>query len=169
MSTPAQMFDHELNPVKGWPSPYAVDKAADLSGDDGVLAGQVLSLDADANFQLGLAENAMAIFAWNSSTDHDVVSDDGGMVGGEDGAPHMSGLVAAGSYELESTEFDAEQVYVPNQALTSALPGVAGAGDLTPGDVFVDTVCGVTSDGVVANERAKDVLRFWPQWLPVIA
>ena len=29
--TPGQMFTHELNVIKGWPSPYAIDYAASLS------------------------------------------------------------------------------------------------------------------------------------------
>ena len=169
MSTPAQMFDHELNALKGWPSPYAVDKDADLKSGDSVIAGQVMCLDANADFQVGLAENAVAIFSLQNSTDFDVVSDDGGMVGGASGVPHMSGLVALGAYELESTEFNSASTFNPNTPLTSPAPGVANAGRLEVGVVFVNTICGVVSDGVIANERAIDVLRFWPTWLPVVA
>jgi hypothetical protein len=168
MSTPAQMFDHELNGLKGWPNPYAVDKHANLKEGDTVIAGQVMCLDANADFNVGLTENAMAIFALQNSDDFDVISDDGGLVGGGQDIPRMSGLVAVGAFELESTEFNSSSTYNPNTPLTSPAPGAANAGRLDVGVVYTDTICGVTSDGVVSNERAISVLRFWPVWLPVI-
>ena len=171
MAKPAQMFDHELNPVKGWPSPYGVDKAATLSADEteAVLGGSVMSLDVEGEFRLGLYVDAMPIFALQNSTDFDVVSDDGGMVGNADGTAKMSGLVAVGSYELESTEYDSLLTFNPNDALTSPVPGAADAGLLTAGVPYTDTICGVVSaPGPVANERQVDVLRFWPVWLPIL-
>ena len=169
MSVPAQMFDHGLDAPKGWPSPYAVDKAACLSDDETgtVVAGMVCSLDANAELRLGLAVNAMAIFIRQNATVFDVVSDDGGLVGCSDGRPKMAGLVAAGAYELESTEFNTGATFNPNTPLTTVAPGVANAGRLEVGVVYTNTICGVTSDGVVTNERSVDVLRFWPVWLPV--
>jgi len=166
MSTPAQMFDHELNALKGWPSPYAVDKVANLYSGDAVIAGQVMSLEVGGSFRPGLAVDSVGIFALQNSTDFDVVSDDGGMVGGPGGVARMSGLVALGAYELESTEFDSSKTYNPNALLTSPVPGAANAGRLTLGTKWTDTVCGVVSDGVVTNCSAVDVLRFWPTWLP---
>jgi len=169
MSTPAQMYDHGLDAPKGWPSPYAVDKSACLSADEtgAVVAGMVCSLDVNAELRLGLAANAMAIFIRQNASDYDVVSDDGGLVGCSDALPKLAGLVAAGAYELESTEFNSAGSFVSNDALTSPLPGVANAGRLDEGTVYVDTICGVVSDGVVTNERSVDVLRFWPVWLPI--
>lgn len=166
--TAAQMYDHELNGRKGWPSPYAVDFVADVALDEGdaIYRGQVMSLDADAKLQKGLACAAMAIFALNSSADFDVVSDEGGLVGGADGAPRMSGIVAVSAVELESTEYDDAQSYAPNQALTAGAPGADDAGVIKPGVPYNDTICGVTSSGVVSNEFQKNWLRFWPVWLP---
>ena len=169
MSTPAQMFDHELNPVKGWPSPYAVDKAAEyVAADDSEVAyrGQVVSLNAQAKFQLGLECAAMPIFLLNTSTDFDVVGDDGNLVGNGSGIPKMSGLVAVSGLELESTEFDSTGSYAPNDKLTAGAPGDADAGVIKAGTAYEDTICGVVSDGVVQNEFKKNVIRFWPVWLP---
>lgn len=181
MATPEQMYTHELNPIKGWWDEHALDKAADtiLGADETrINGGMVMSLNAAAKFQKGLACAAVAIFAIQASDSFDVVGDDGNMVGSGGGdpvggtpIPKMSGLVAFGGYELESTEFDADQLdaYVPNATLSAGLPGAANAGLLVPGQRYVDTVCGVVSDGVVSNEHKIDVLRFWPTWLPPVA
>jgi len=168
MSTPAQMYDHELNPTKGWPSPYAVDKAAEIILEDGVVAyrGQVVSLNSNAKFQLGLECGAMPIFLLNTSTDYDVVGDDYNLVGNGSGVPNMSGLVAIGGYEVESTEFDNAETYAPNDAVTAGEPGADDAGVIKPGVAYTDTICGVVSDGTLENEFKKTVLRFWPVWLP---
>jgi hypothetical protein len=167
MAKPGQMYDHELNPTKGWPSPYAVDKHGELASVEVVAyRGMVLSLDANAKLQVGLACGAMPIFALNNSTDFDVVGDDGNLVGGGGSVPMMSGLVAVGGYEVESTEFNADETYAPNQTLTAGAPGDADAGVIKPGVAYEDTICGVTSDGVLSNDFAKQVLRFWPVWLP---
>ena len=169
MSKPAQMYDHELNPTKGWPSPYAVDKAAEFVAADAsevAYRGQVVSLNAAAKFQLGLECGAMPIFLLNTSTDYDVVGDDGNLVGGTGGIPVMSGLVAISGLELESTEYDSTGTYAPNDKLTAGAPGDADAGVLKIGVAYADTVCGVVSDGVITNEFRKTVLRFWPVFLP---
>lgn len=169
MSKPAQMYDHELNPVKGWPSPYAVDKHADMvlvDDDEVAYRGQVASLNSNAKFQLGLECAAMPIFLLNSSTDYDVVGDDYNLVGSGSGIPRMSGIVAVGGYEVESTEYDSAETYLPNDCLTAGAPGDADAGVLKPGTMYADTICGVVSDGILQNEFKKNVLRFWPVWLP---
>lgn len=166
MSKPAQMYDHELNPVKGWPSPYAVDKALDLVGDKACNRGMVLSINHNGKFVVGLYCGAMPIFALNSSTDFDVRGDDGNLVGGANGVPHMSGLVAVTGLEVESTEYDSGEAYLPNQTLTAGEPDAADAGVLKPGTAYADTICGVVSDGILTNEFKKTVVRFWPVWLP---
>lgn len=169
---PTQMYEHELNVVKGWPSPSAVDKHAVLADTEPatvVLPGQVCSLNASGELELGLAVGAMALFAFPSSADFDVRSDFGGWVGpstAPNGSSNMLVLPAAGAYEMESTEFDDEQTYAPNDCLTSPAPGVAGAGTITLGTAYTDTICGVVSDGVLTNEYRIQTLRFWPMWLP---
>ena len=170
MTTPAQMYDHELNPLKGWPSPYAVDKAAAISLEEDQTAyrGQVVSLNSAGNFQLGLECGAMALFLLNTSTDYDVVGDDYSLIGGAAGTPNMSALAAISSTELESTEFDSNETYAPNTHLTAGAPGDADAGVIKPGTAYTDTLCGVVSDGVYTNEFRRQMLRFWPVWLPAL-
>ena len=138
MSKPAQMFDHELNPVKGWPSPYAVDKSLDLVGDKACNRGMVMSINSNGKFVVGLYCAAMPIFALNSSGDFDVRGDDGNLVGGLGGVSHMSGLVAVSALEVESTEYDAAETYLPNTPLTAGEPDAADAGVLKPGGIFLN-------------------------------
>jgi hypothetical protein len=170
MSTPDQVFDHRLNPLKGWPSPYAVDKSANLS--DSVTAadvrdGMVLSLNASGEFALGLAANAMPIFALNDGTDFDVNGDDGNVFAGKGAAQaKMSGLVAVGGFEIETTEFDTTGTYLPNQALTSPAPGDTDAGKVKPGTFYEDTICAVVSDGESTDAHKNSVVRCWPYFLP---
>jgi hypothetical protein len=164
------MYTNELNPLKGWPSPYAVDKTAEVADPSVTINnGSVMSLDAAGDFELGLNLDAVAIFALQNSDDFDVVGDDGNLVGASASGTQtakMSGLVALGAYELESTEYLTSGTYAPNDPLTSPVPGAANAGTLQVGVAYTNTICGVVSDGVVANERAINVLRFWPTWLP---
>jgi len=159
---PAQMFDFELNQKKGWPSPYAVDYAAEYAdGVSGVQAGMVCSLDANGRLQLGLTGSAMAIFILQNQSDFDVLSDRGNVSGGVG-----SGLVAEGAYELQTTEF-VDGVYPPNTTLTVVNAG-ADAGRLTIGVPYTDPIVGVVSTGVTTSEHDQtiDLLAFWPVWLP---
>lgn len=158
--TPAQMFDHELNAVKGWPSPYAVDYSAEYaSGVTGLFAGNVVSLDANGKFVKGFnTDRAMAIFLLQNQSDFDVLSDVGNISGGKG-----SGLVACGAYELQSTEF-ATASYVPNDTLTADADGI-----LEAGVAYTDPICGVVSAGQSDSEHDATIklLAFWPVWLPV--
>jgi hypothetical protein len=168
-----EMYLHELNPVKGWPDEHAIDKAAVvvLTSGQVVNKGAVMSLRADRRFQLGLACNAMPIFAFNASTDWDAVPDVGGMVGPSNaGVPlnaalnaSITGLVAASCFELQSTEFDPayNAQYVPNAALTAYAPGNAKAGQLKPGTQYQDTLCGICSTGLSASEAGIPIVQFW--------
>lgn len=166
--TPAQMFDHELNPRKGWPSPYAVDYAAEYADDETTyaFAGRVASLDSNGKFVVGLsATSAMAIFLFQNYTDFDVRSDVGN-ISGERG----SGLVAIGAYELQTTEF-VPDTYAPNDLLTVNDGGVTAAnvGKLELGTLGVDAIVGVVSSGQSDSEHNADIkfLAFWPVYQPV--
>ena len=164
---PAQMYDFELNQKKGWPSPYAVDYSAEYAdGVTGVRAGMVCSLDLNGHLVRGLDnDNAMAIFMLQSMTDFDVLSDRGNVSGGVG-----SGLVAAGAYELQTTEFVAG-VYPPNTPLTVDDGGVtpANAGKLVAGTPYINPIVGVVSSGLSTSEHNASIqmLAFWPVWLPV--
>lgn len=165
-NVPGQMYDHELNVKKGWPSPYAVDYSAEYAdGETGVNAGMVISLDANAKFVRGLvSDGAMAIFALQNQSDFDVLSDLGNIAGG-----NGSGLVAEGAYELQTTEFVSGD-YDPNDPLTvDDGSGVAAdKGKLKVGTLYADPIVGVVSAGQTDSEHNANIkfLAFWPVWLP---
>ena len=162
--TPAQMYDHELNPVKGWPAINALDKSASI-GDQvtGIIAGMCVSLDGDSKFQRGCPNGSMPLFAFQSQNDFDVNSDVGNISGGK-----LMALVATGGYELETTEFLGIS-FVPNAVLTSeeAVADDIGKLKVTTIDDATDMIVGVVSDeGPITNENGKNVVRFWPVYMP---
>jgi hypothetical protein len=160
----AQMFDHELNPLKGWPSPYALDFEAEYAdGVSGAQAGMVVSLDSNGKFERGLTQTgAMPIFLFQNQSDFDVRSDRGNIAGGV-----ASGLVAVGAYELQSTEFVAGS-YSPNDPLTVVNAAGDNQGKLTSGTLYTDDIVGIVSRGQSESEHDATIgfLAFWPVYLP---
>ncbi len=176
------MTTHMLNPRKGWPSQHAIDfdalfDSSQLAAITGgvAFAGRVVHLDTAGKFRFGVANRQMAMFLFTDSDAHDV-SNYGGDPATEAGAwvavaptGKMVALVACGSYELESTEFDSEQTYPPNTTLTAATgTTLATCGVLTNQAAvpYTNAVCGVVSKGVYTNSYGKSVLAFWPVYLP---
>ena len=153
------MFDHELNPIKGWPSPYALDKSLPVAdGEADIFAGMAMYVEAaSGKFKQGVVDGAMTVFAFQGQDDFDANSDVGNISGGA-----MSGLVATGAYELETTEF-ANDTYAPNDPLTGTS---AADGELKKGVTYTDQILGIVSDGQSTNENGKSVLRFWPVFIP---
>jgi hypothetical protein len=130
-----QMFDHELNPGKHWPSPYALDKTAELDTSVETLTvvqpGMVAHLNpTTGRYRLGLPRvisatgvAPMPVFLFQGGTDFDVQVDSGTLLSASDAfnvvgrssadaatgsgslKPRILGLVATGAYELETTEF----------------------------------------------------------------
>jgi len=161
-NVPGQMYDHELNPVKGWPSPYAVDKIAEIaSGVEGILGGMVISLDSNGKFIRGATGSAMPCFAFPNASDFDVLSDRGNISGG-----NMMGLVAVGAYELESTEYMGSGFAV-NAPLTAHNVAGDDQGKLKVTTLgSADLIVGVCNRVPTANEYGKNMVRFWPVYLP---
>jgi hypothetical protein len=180
-------YDHELNPVKGWFSPYSLDKSVpQASGNADIVMGSVCSLNATGRLVAGLAVNAMPLYAFSTTSGFTGAGPAGKMANMSE---HMTGrfynaaapaagsqiqsaparvvmcLVGIGSYELETTEFVAGS-YPSNTALTSPIPGAANAGKLVAGTFFTDTICGMVSDGTAVNNYSKSVIRFWPVFVP---
>jgi len=165
MTTPAQMYDHELNVVKGWPGPSALDKTKVIKVGETIQRGRVMSIDPIADqLVLGAPDNAMPIFAFPSTSDFDVYSDTGNISGG-----HGMGLVATGGFEVETTEFLGAD-FPPNTPLTPHNGADADKGKVEATDFsYVDMLCGIVSDaGPLANEFRKSVLRFWTLYIPFI-
>lgn len=174
----AQMFDHTLDAVKGWFHMAALDFTAKLSSTETVTAyaGRVVHLNDDGEFELGCKGSQMPIFLLQNGGDSDVTND-GGTVWypiGPDG--NLTGLVAKGAYELETTEYDSAQTYVPNDYLkANNTDGNAAKGKLT--NQGISTLVNGGSNptaivGVVSRAPRKrqsdrnNVLAFWPVYHP---
>ena len=166
---PGQMFDHELNAVKGWPSPYAVDhRIQPYNSSEGILPGMVVHKDpATSRAIRGLtaATTQMPLFAFQGQNDFDVNGDVGNIIGG-----WLNTLVAIGSYELESTEFESPVTYDVNDPLTSPVHAVSSTlkGKLVKTVLCADEIiCGIVSEkGPLTNDFGKQVVRFWPVFIP---
>lgn len=159
--TPAQMFTHEVNAKKGWPSPYAVDFAAPLSSVNTVQfnRGAGAYLDENGDFRIGSTPGAVTIFLRQGITDLDANSDVGNISGGV-----WAGFVATGAYELYSTEFVLDN-YVPNDYLQVVGNG-ANIGLLAMAEPYKDTVCGIVSKAPYLNKNGANVIQFWTYHLP---
>ena len=184
MAVPTQMFTNTLDAIKGWFHEAALDHSAAFAGGQEVAGsvaqeykqGMVASLNASDQLVLGCGGNSVAIFLLQSEDDPDVAnasfSGSGEWVSiGPSGT--LSGLVATGGYELESTEYK-DEAYAPGQPLTSKLTTNALCGSLQDGVAYTDAIVGIVSKAqvvssnaaVVKNSHGQPVLRFWSVWLP---
>lgn len=163
--TPAQMFDHELNPVKGWWDMHALDKRVAIGTNTvTVVKGMVGYLHPTTlDFILGVVNGYMPLFCFQGENDFDANSDVGNISGG-----YINALVATGGYELETTEFVSGGTYDPQTPLTGATG--ADLGKVTPSAGWTggDMIVGVVSEqGPRTNDHGKQVVRFWPVFAPV--
>ncbi len=189
MAVPRQMTAHTLEAPKGWPSPHAVDFRAKLSSNvsiDPVFAGRCVHLNTSGEYEMGLPDTApaagkiyMPIFLFQNSDDPDVANP-GGITGSASDDPggwmavaptgYILGLVGAGAYELETTEFEpvaTAGTYEPNDALTATNlnDNAVSGGRLTKGTPYTDPICGIVSRGTFENSHRKSALAFWPHAL----
>ncbi len=186
---PSLQAEHALSHPKGWFQPAALDFVAKLSPNVTIQAfgGRVVHVNAAGEFEMGISGTKMAIFLLQADTDYDV-SNPGTTGAGNfmhqsiGPAGNQSGLVATGGYELESTEYDKADTYLPNQLLTAkadntsqsaggVLSNDRGGAGASVGAVrqYTDAACGVVSRGAFRNEHNVDVLAFWPIYLPAAA
>lgn len=174
---PAKMFTHILEPLFGWWDERSLQKTAQivLDEDDQLLAGSLMSIGSDGMYRKGLICGAPGVFAFNGSADHDAGSEyPGSAVGpGNDGVAlsgkNILGLPCVGSFEIETTEFDADVEYAPMDPLTGPAPGEANAGKVTKGVYYENTICGIVTDGVVENKYKIEALRFWTWFVPPVS
>lgn len=177
MAAPGQMFDHTLDALKGWFAPSALDYVAKLSANvtiDPLPAGRCVHLNSSGQFETGAQLLQMPIFLLQGSADFDVSNP--GSTNWQAIAPvgWMSGLVATGAYELQTTEFDSTQTYAPNDHLNAVVANTTAAtgGTLTNqslGTLYGSDMvnrCGVVSRGKSTNAYGKTVVSFWPIYLP---
>ncbi len=183
-TSPDLMFEHGFDAKKGWFDMASLDFDAKLSDNVtfDVPRGRVVHLNSSGEFEMGVSVTGPAIFLLNGSLDFDVSNPGttkGGLFMHKAIAPtgKMSGLVALGGYELDSTEFDATKSYTPNQLLTAGTSNttlatgglVTNVGTGSGGtrvQQFVDPVCGIVSTGKHKNHNGVNTLSFWTAWLP---
>lgn len=173
MTSIGQMFDHMLNPVKGWPSPYALDFRAKAAAGQDIKPGCCCSLDANGNLVLGVVRHRMGLFAFQGTSSLDVVQNANEHWVSVNPSGNIMCLVATGGYELETTEFDTTQTYNRNDPLRARTTD----GKLTNQNVVLfsqtnnpatdsTAVVGIVSRGRFKNAYGRDVLAFWPVWAP---
>lgn len=177
-TAPRKMTAHTLEAPKGWPSPHAVDFQAKISANvtvDVVFAGRVVHLNSVGEFEMGVSGTQMAMFTFQNSDDPDVQNYGGNPATDVDVwvpiAPtgKLNALVAAGAYELASTEFKSadESVLVPNTLLTANTSNTTAAGgQLERGTISSQAICGVVSRGVKTNSHGVKEVFFWPVYIP---
>lgn len=175
----AQMFDHTLDAVKGWFHMAALDFTSKLSSNVTITAyaGRCVHLNAAGEFETGVVGRQMPIFLLQTSTDSDVSNSGGGIWYPIAPEGNITGLVAQGAYELETTEFDSAQTYLPNDYLRAIVANTTQAtgGRLTNAGVTTIEDAGSNPTAVVGvvsrapRKRQSDrnyVLAFWPTYKP---
>jgi len=175
------MFTATLTALKGWPSPVALDCRAQLSANVTlavVNAGRCVHLNTVGQFELGAPTQTMPIFLLNASNDYDVSNPTGTANAWFAVAPAgwMSGLVATGGYELETTEFDTGQTYLTgidhltpvnsNSASNGGTLTNQSLGTLYASSGMTNRVGVVSTKGKYTNAYGQTVLSFWPCYLP---
>lgn len=179
-----QMFDHELNPRKGWSGDrgMALEKTLPIKAglDNKVFAGSVVHIRRVSGFDsfvLGVEDTASTLsigypplLAFQNEDDFDVNPDLGNIAGGV-----VMALSCLGSFELESTEIAANATFSTGSYLTAdnANNGSAANGKIKGGALTTNTIIGIVSeqgdqaDGSFENDHGQNVVRFWTWFLPV--
>jgi hypothetical protein len=180
-AAPELMYEHGFDAKKGWFDMSALDYSAKLSGnvEFDVPRGRVAHLNEDGEFEMGCHNTGISVFLMQGSLDFDVQNAGTTPAGNFMHkaimpSGDMSGLVASGGYELDSTEFIKDNDYTAGDLLTAAADNadIDVGGLLTnavgsdPVEQFVDPVCGVVSSGKHQNHNRIWTLSFWTVWLP---
>jgi len=174
----AQMFDHTLIVVKGWPEQTTIDWNAPAATSQNIIAGRVISLASTKEFRLGFASQySIPYFAKNSYTDFDAMGDTiaasssvgftGKAVSTTEIKPNITGLCITNGYHVQSTEWTGTASnFVPNAPLKAdATTGIIAIND----DVTTYQVIGYVNQGIVTNQYGKQVVDFIMFWRPIHA
>ena len=192
MSTPAPFyFQHHYNPVKGWPTQNPVDCDALLSSNvtGNVYSGRIVHKNGSGQFELGAISTQMPIMLIPSGNDPDVTnpSPGGGTQPNDwyavNPSGKMSGLVAIGGFEVETSEFDTSDtgityndlLHAPVEAQFSGSTANAGMlykhrnwpGGSTAAIVLnTDNICGVVSHPATTNAMQVTTIGLWLWYFP---
>jgi hypothetical protein len=143
------------------------------------VAGRCVHLVA-GEFKLGAEAFEMAGWIFPNSDDYDVTID-GGDPATDPGAfvsvntPNLVALMAAGSYELETTEFNAAATYAENEPLYSETDRTindrgklwnVASGSAYPSTSVVAVCSEARTPTQAADHHFTQTLKFWPVYLP---
>lgn len=176
MSTPSQIFDNELQALKGiypgndWTVQSVFPLHDDVTASD-VKAGMAVYMDpTDKKWKLGIGPVSSATvrhmvhLLFHNGTDYCVAGDDGNDVN-FDGGPMGIAVSNAGEVSVTSGSYDTA-VYAPGELLTAGSDGkiekwTAGNG----------TVIGTVSTGTEAHEQNSSIdrLSFYTLFVPTWA
>jgi len=172
--SPGNMFDHTQIELSGRSTMHALDFAAPASSAETVeiKEGGIMTLNASGEFVAGLGDSVdnkavaskapMALIAIQGVNDFDANSDIGNTSGGV-----MSGLVASGGYEIQTTEFVAG-TYAPNDLLTFGVTTNRGKIVKAAAAYSTQQCFGIVSRGTDTNAYNKSVISFWTVVCPAI-
>jgi hypothetical protein len=173
------MFDHMLNAAKGWPHMAALDYQARQSANVNynMRAGQVAHLNLAGELEPGVQLYQMGLFMFQGAAELDVNNAGNSQWTPSSPSGRQMCLVAKGGYELETTEFITSLTYQPNNLLRADVGNLAAdeflsgmlRNDAIPAPLYgisQPAIVGVVSRGVFTNAYGKQVLAFWPVWLP---
>lgn len=169
------MYSHFLNALKGWPNPHAIDFAAAIAASTTIQAGMGVALNSSGALKLGVVRNEMGLFALQGNDSFDVAAGQTANITGYaqiNPSGKINCLVACYGYELETTEFDTTQTYVPNQPLRAHTDGkltnqsVTLAAQTNTPQTSSTACCGIVSRGKYTNALGATVLGFWTVWYP---
>jgi hypothetical protein len=164
--TPAQMFDHSLNVIKGPSLMHRLDFHAAPAAGQAIAAGSVCSLNSNGQLVAGCGAGAamnrpMPMFAIQNVDDFDANSDVGNISGGV-----MSAVVATGGFEIETTEYVTGSTYNPNDLLTASGASAGDVDRMSESPYGGQVAVGSVSTGTSTNADGKSALRFWTLFLP---
>ena len=170
---PTNIYDEVVIELSGRSMNYPLDFTADVAADEVITRGGVCTLDADGALVAGLGDGVanaaqdglvpMPLFAIHASDSFITKSDLGNISGGKTPV-----LVATGGYEIETTGFDSDVTYEPNQALSFGLTTLRGKIVPAAAKYSDEHVIGVVSKGTYASEYNVPVLAFWSVFCPAV-
>jgi hypothetical protein len=160
---PDQDFDHLLLPVSGFDGMHDLQLAGEVADSQSWNRGALVSLNSNGKLKAGCGDQDMPLFAINATGDFDVASDEGNIAGGNVGT-----YPAIGGFEFKTTEYELDQVYLPNDFLTAGLGDELGRVTKSPTAYNDRIICGQVSKGTDKDVYGQDVLFFWGLNIPAL-
>lgn len=182
-----QMFDHFLNPCRGWPHPAHLEFTAKQDTTNvlySLRAGQCCHQETSALLQPGVATHKMPMFLFQGHDDYDVT----GLTSPSNQwtpifpAGNILCFIGKSPDELETTEYVTTQTFNREDLLksptgntandeglhaTTGRPTTTSSGVLRNDSItlYTTAVVGKVSRGVVTNYNTT-MLSFWPLYCP---